>query len=121
MLLAPKSIANSVLSITIPPLVFRSTLNSFPTLRSKPSPAVYAVAPGEAQDPSPRQNVDALALVPLSNAVTGTLDNPNAIVPAPVTGEPLSTSIPSLPVTATLVTVPVPAKTHSFPLHTTKG
>jgi len=32
---------------------------------------------------------------------------PKAIVPLVVIGEPLSTSIPSLPLTATLVTVPL--------------
>ena len=38
---ALKSIANSVDSITKPPLDFKSTLNSLPPDKSNPSPAVY--------------------------------------------------------------------------------
>ena len=42
----------------------------------------------------------------MANELFGTLDNPKAIVPEPVIGEPESTSIPSEPETATEVTVP---------------
>ena len=47
--------------------------------------------------------------VPSAILVASTLDNPKAIVPLSVIGEPESTSIPSEPDIATEVTVPVSA------------
>jgi hypothetical protein len=43
----------------------------------------------------------------LANLLLAMFDKPKVIVPELVMGEPLSTSIPSVPVMATLVTVPV--------------
>ena len=62
--------------------------------------------PKETEPPSDNPVPAVMVTDELANELLGTFDNPKAIVPDPVIGEPESTSIPSEPETATDVTEP---------------
>jgi hypothetical protein len=82
-------------------------VEAFPVNAPTKDVDVTDVRPANEVDAKPNEiAVEPIVTDELANAELGTFERPNVIVPDVVIGEPLSTSIPSVPEIATEVTVP---------------